>query len=136
MVFWLYVNMGNNSDLSSIVTKERNVGKNNFYRTRNHNFMYYLFTVCKKDMAEAKIGWILFQLLGWPVTIFSFLADVPGINIGEPYRTIMALFGIVFMCMNVLRAREKWRKEKMENDDKQKEINRKWDEFSHRVKNK
>jgi len=72
-------------------------------------------------MAEAKLGWILFQLFGWPITVISFIGNIPPLSINEPYQTIISIFAIVFMVINVLRAREKWRKEKMENDDKSEE---------------
>lgn len=70
-------------------------------------------------MAEAKLGWILFHLLGWPVTITAYFADIQTISLGEPYKTVMSIFGCIFIFINVLRAREKWRKDKIENDHQQ-----------------
>jgi len=88
--------------------------------------MYHLFTLYKKDMAEAKLGWVLFSVFGWPITVLGFFGDMPPLNIQEPYHTIMSIFGILFLFIHVLRSREKWRKEKMENDNRSKELREKW----------
>lgn len=74
-------------------------------------------------MAEAKLGWILFQLLGWPIAITALFANIPPLTVEEPYKWIMATFGVLFMVVNFLRAREKWRREKMDNDDREFDLN-------------
>lgn len=86
--------------------------------------MYYVLTLYKKDMAEAKLGWILFNLLGIPVTLYAFLADnIPSLYVGEPYHSIMAALGILFMSVTLLRAYQRYRKERIANDKAQHELN-------------
>lgn len=99
--------------------------------------MYHVISVFKEDMAESKIGWLILKGLGWIIAflpIFSelskILANIQPIQLEEPYLTIMTIFGIVFMFVQCLRAVEKYRKEKMENDDRAKEFKKKWNDVT------
>lgn len=94
--------------------KQRVIGNNSFPKFNIGNCMHHILTVYKKDMAEAKLGWVLFHLLGFPVSITAYLADIDYIQMGEPWKSIFLCLGLCYITVTVLRAHNKWRKENEE----------------------
>jgi len=91
--------------------------------------LYTLFKQAKEKMATVKIGWILFNILGWPTAIFTFLSalfgDIVLGDIGEPARSIVIILGIVFIVVKILISYEHWREKHIANQEKEFELQRK-----------
>lgn len=58
-----------------------------------------------QKMATVKIGWLLFNLLGYPaafIAIFaSFFGDTFIETVPEPYKTIVILLGVIFLIIKI-----------------------------------
>ena len=77
-------------------------------------------------MAEGKVAWIIINLLGWPLTALSFLG-----NFEEPYKTVITLLTILFLCTVVIRsivklfdAWEIYREKKIANDERKYQLDK------------
>jgi len=78
----------------------------------------------QKKMATVKIGWIFFQLLGWPITFlslsekFALWIDVPAaaFHLQEPYQSVISVLAIIFLITMILRNFEIWRKAHISNN--------------------
>lgn len=84
------------------------------------NFIHYFFTLFK--MPGISLAWKLFYLLGFSITGIGFLLDTP---IGQEIFASMPLgfkysiwfFACLFLLIACLRSYEKYRKDKLANDD-------------------
>lgn len=79
-----------------------------------------------KAMAQAKISWLILQMIGWPLTVISFLG-----NFEEPYKTVVTILSILFLATVVIRAIvrlfdawETYREKKIANDERKYQINK------------
>lgn len=71
-----------------------------------------------------KIGWIFFQLFGWPITFLSlsdklaYWLNIPAaeFHIKEPYQSVISVLAIIFLITMILRNFEIWRKAHISNN--------------------
>ncbi len=135
------VNMGNQSLNVRDEHKRENNSNHAVYSRRNISILNYLFTLfkqAKEQMATVKIGWILFNILGWPTAILTFLSAIFGDivlgDITEPYRSIIIVLGIVFIIVKILIAYEGWREKHIANEEREFELQRKKTHILHTKK--
>ncbi len=135
------VNMGNQSLNVRDEHKRENNSNHAVYSRRNSSTLNYLFTLfkqAKEQMATVKIGWILFNILGWPTAILTFLSAIFGDivlgDITEPYRSIIIVLGIVFIIVKILIAYEGWREKHIANEEREFELQRKKTHILHTKK--
>lgn len=89
----------------------------------NYNNLFTVFKIQEK-MATIKMGWILYNLLGWPPAIASLLSvtlswiGVGDIVLGEiarPYKDIILIVGIIFLLTKVAIGIEVWVERRISN---------------------
>ena len=123
--------LSNTSDMGN----ERNdtggnrMGKNsnggNVRSNRYDGFFYNLSPLCNSNMATIKIGWTLFNLLGWPsfiIVAFSWVCrtlQIPtDFQLPERYTDAVAILGIVFIFIKILTAIEIWWEKRIANKER------------------
>jgi len=88
----------------------------------------------QKKMATVKIGWIFFQLFGWPITFlslsdkFSVWLNFPAasFHLKEPYQSVISWLAIIFLITMILRNFEFWREKHMANNHRAHQMKRKY----------
>lgn len=123
------VDMGDKSSHIRTEYKRSQSGGNVIQGGRNSsipNNLYALFKQAKKEMATVKIGWFLFNFLGWPTAIITFLSAIFGDvvlgDIGEPYKSIVIVLGIFFLIVKILISYEHWREKHINNSEREWEL--------------
>lgn len=102
-----------------------------------------LFTLFnrQKKMATIKIGWVLYNLLGWPPAILSFLSalfsttkfgDIILGEIARPYKDIILIVGIIFLLTKVAHGIEKWISHRIDNKRKAFELKKEVETYLNR----
>lgn len=74
----------------------------------------------KSKMAEAKLGWIIFYVLGGSSTLLSMFGDL-----AEPYKSLVSILSVIFLTITCLRAYEKWREQRITNNEREYNLKRK-----------
>lgn len=74
----------------------------------------------KRKMAEGKLAWSLFNILGGSATLLTVFGDL-----GEPYKTIVSILAIIFMVITILRSYEKWQEMRISNKERIYDLKRK-----------
>src|SRR5262245_1070748 len=77
------------------------------------SFIYHIYPFNTWKMATAKVVWYLFNLLGWPSAIYllyascigffkGILGDIKFVEIGEPFKTVVLILGLIFLVVKIL----------------------------------
>jgi hypothetical protein len=120
------VNMGNQSSNIRHEHKREDSSNGTVYSRRSSSFLHYLFTLlkqAKEEMTTIKVGWILFNLLGWPTAILTLASalfgDIVLGEIAEPYKSIVIILGLVFLIVKILIAYEAWQEKHISNKERE-----------------
>lgn len=123
------LDMGNKSSHIRTEHKRDKSSSNIISDRRSSDFLnnlYALFKQYKEQMATVKIGWFLFNLLGWPTAILTFLSAIFGDivlgDISEPYKSIVIVLGIFFLIVKILISYEHWREKHINNSEREWEL--------------
>ena len=105
--------MANSSDMELGYNKQPIGKENSFYRWLRGYSISNVFTPNSKKMAQAKVMWLLFHLLGGSSFLLSimppkWLADINIGQIDQPYRTILWVLAVIYMVTVIARSLEKW----------------------------
>lgn len=98
-----------------------NSHKDNVLGDIPHNLFYYVLQLIK-EMAELPLALKGLLILGWSITGWGILLDTPFgkevfVNMPLGFKYSIWSFSLIFIGLNCLRLYEKYRKEKIANDD-------------------
>lgn len=117
--------MGNERNDTGSERMGKNSDGGNVSGNRNNDFFYNLSPLYNSNMATIKIGWALFNLLGWPSFILVFVSsvfsmlDIPtDIQFPPAYKDTVAVLGIIFAIVKILTALENWWEKRIANRER------------------
>jgi hypothetical protein len=116
--------MGNSSDMGLPFNKKPTGQKGDVRNTGIDNIGNNILTHTRKKMAQIKLTWALFHLLGLPCFLISIvppkwlrLLDINVGTIEQPYRMILYILAIVYAITVVARSLEKWHHSHLTNKE-------------------
>ncbi len=121
--------MPNNSDNMgrSAHGQQAHSGDRSFSDTNDNHVLSYLSKITfqsldKGQSMATKIGFIIFQFIGFPVYIYSWLNAIWTGD--EVKQWVLFMFGVVFAIIEGLRRYENFRSKKIDNEERLYEIKR------------
>ncbi len=122
-------NMPNSSDNmgSGADGKQANSGDRTFSDTNDNHVLSYLSKITfqsldKGQSMATKIGFIIFQFIGFPVYIYSWLNAIWTGD--EVKQWVLFLFGVIFAVIEGLRRYENFRSKRLDNEERIYDIKR------------
>ena len=133
--------MGNERNDTGVERMGKKGDGGDVYNNRSNYFFYNLSPLYDSNMATIKIGWALFNLLGWPsfmLVVFAWicrLLQIPtDFQLPERYTDTVAILGIVFIVVKILTAIENWWGKRIANRDRLFMLNEKIKEANRKSK--
>lgn len=122
------LNMADNKRDSKNTSQSPNGNFSPFLVPVNRYFNLDFITLYKKTMAELKLTWIIANMLGWPLYVFSIFENIENIK-----SVVLLVLGAIFICVKIWQAYQKGRTTKIANDRQQFELDcERWDKEDER----
>lgn len=123
-VLWGKVGMSNSSSHSGehLHGEQANSGDKSFFGVNGDNILSDLYKKTgdslkiKAEMETVKTGWLIYQLIGFPVYIYSWLNSIWTGD--ELKQWVLFFFGAAFAVIEGLRRYEVYKSRKMDNADR------------------